>query len=144
MPRIKYNISGGRITMVLNLQSLSKSIGALRTSIETSEKNWNSISKDMQDILRAGVIQNFEVAYEQSWKMLQRWIKNNISPEEAEHPRTRKGLIQDPTAWFEYAEARNMTSHTYDENNALSVFETAKKFVPDAEFLLSKFGELND
>src|SRR6056297_495365 len=153
MPRIKYNISGGRITMVLNLQSLSKSIGALRTSIETSEKNWNSISKDMQDILRAGVIQNFEVAYEQSWKMLQRWIKNNLSPEEAEHPRTRKelfriaarkGLIQDPTAWFEYAEARNMTSHTYDENNALSVFETAKKFVLDAEFLLLKLEELND
>jgi len=139
--------------MVLNLQSLSKSIGALRTSIETSEKNWNSISKDMQDILRAGVIQNFEVAYEQSWKMLQRWIKNNLSPEEAEHPRTRKelfriaarkGLIQDPTAWFEYAEARNMTSHTYDENNALSVFETAKKFVLDAEFLLLKLEELND
>ena len=85
--------------------------------------------------------------------MLQRWIKNNISPEEAEHPRTRKelfriaarkGLIQDPTAWFEYAEARNMTSHTYDENNALSVFETAKKFLPDAELLLSKLGELND
>ena len=139
--------------MVLNLQSMSKSIGALRTSIETSEKNWNSISKDMQDILRAGVIQNFEVAYEQSWKMLQRWIKNNLSPEEAEHPRTRKelfriaarkGLIQDPTAWFEYAEARNMTSHTYDENNALSVFETAKKFVLDAEFLLLKLEELND
>jgi len=37
-----------------------------------------------------------------------------------------------------------MTSHTYDENNALSVFETAKKFLPDAELLLSKLGELND
>ena len=66
--------------MALNLKSLSKSIGALRTSIETSEKNWNSISKDMQDILRAGVIQNFEVAYEQSWKMLQRWIKTTFLP----------------------------------------------------------------
>ncbi|MFO7731049.1 MAG: nucleotidyltransferase substrate binding protein [Spirochaetia bacterium] len=139
--------------MALNLQSLSKSIGALRTSIETCEKNWNSISEDMQNTLRAGVIQNFEVAYEQSWKMLQRWIKTNLSPEEAEHPRTRKelfrvaarkGLIQDPTAWFEYAEARNMTSHTYDEENALSVFETAKKFVPDAAFLLLKLEELND
>ena len=130
--------------MALNLDSLIKSVGALRRSIETCEKNWNSISEDMQDTLQSGVIQNFKVAYEQSWKMLQRWIKNNISPEEAEHPRTRKGLIQDPTAWFEYAEARNMTSHTYDENNALSVFETAKKFLPDAELLLSKLGELND
>lgn len=91
--------------MALNLQSLAKSIAALRTSIEVCDKNWGSVDEDMQDTLRAGVIQNFEVAYEQSWKMLQRWIKRNVSPEDAEHPRTRKelfriaarkGLIQDP------------------------------------------------
>ncbi len=115
--------------------------------------NWGAVSEDMQETLRAGVIQNFEVAYEQSWKMLQRWMRNNISPEEAEHPRTRKelfriaarkGLIQDPTPWFEYAEARNMTSHTYDEDNAVCVFETAKKFASDADFLLRRLEELND
>ncbi len=139
--------------MALNLQSLSKSVGALHRSIEACDTNWSSVSEDVQNTLRAGVIQNFEVAYEQSWKMIQRWIKSNVSPEDAEHPRTRKelfrlaarkGLILDPVSWFEYAEARNMTSHTYDEDNALSVFETAKKFVPDAEFLLEKLGELND
>lgn len=124
--------------MALNLQSFSKSIGALRKTIETCGRNWSSVSQDMQDTLRSGVIQNFKAAYEQ------RWIKNNISPEDAEHPRTRKDLIQDPTAWFEYAEARNMTSHTYDEDSAQSVFDTGKKFVPDAEFLLVKLEELND
>ncbi len=139
--------------MALNLQSLAKSIAALRTSIEVCDKNWGSEDGDMQDTLRAGVIQNFEVAYEQGWKMLQRWIKSNMSPEDAEHPRTRKelfriaarkGLIQDPAPWFEYAEARNMTSHTYDENSALSVFETAREFVADAESLLRSLEELND
>ena len=139
--------------MALNLQSLAKSIAALRTSIEVCGKNWGSVDEDMQDTLRAGVIQNFEVAYEQRWKMLQRWIKSNVSPEDAEHPRTRKelfriaarkGLIQDPAPWFEYAEARNMTSHTYDEGSALSVFETSREFVSDAETLLRKLEELND
>jgi len=48
--------------MALNLDSLIKSVGALRRSIETCEKNWNSISEDMQDTLQAGVIQNFKVA----------------------------------------------------------------------------------
>jgi len=43
-------------------------------------KKLEPISKDMQDTLRAGVIQNFEVAYEQSWKMLQRWIKTTFLP----------------------------------------------------------------
>jgi hypothetical protein len=92
--------------MALNLQSLTKSIAALRTSIEVYDKNWATVDEDVQDTLRAGVIQNFEVAYEQSWKMMQRWIKSNVSPEDGEHPRTRKelfriaarkGLIQNPT-----------------------------------------------
>ncbi|MFW6209459.1 MAG: nucleotidyltransferase substrate binding protein, partial [Spirochaetota bacterium] len=46
--------------------------------------------------------------------------------------------------WFEYAEARIMTSHTYDEGSALSVFETAREFVIDAETLLRRLEELND
>jgi len=66
---------------------------------------------DMRETVRAGVIQNFEVAYEQCWKMIQRWIKENKTSEEAEHPRTRKdlfrmaarcGLIDDPLPWFAY------------------------------------------
>jgi nucleotidyltransferase substrate binding protein (TIGR01987 family) len=139
--------------MALNLQSLTKSIAALRTSIEVYDKNWATVDEDVQDTLRAGVIQNFEVAYEQSWKMMQRWIKSNVSPEDGEHPRTRKelfriaarkGLIQNPTPWFEYAEARYMTSHTYDEDNALSVFAAAREFVSDAEILLRSFEKLND
>lgn len=52
----------------MNLQSLSKSIGALHSSIRTCDMNWGAVSEDMQETLRAGVIQNFEVAYEQSWK----------------------------------------------------------------------------
>lgn len=139
--------------MALNLQSLAKSVAALHTSIEVCDKNWGAVDEDMQDTLRAGVIQNFEVAYEQSWKMLQRWIKGNVSPEDAEHPRTRKelfriaareGLIQDPAPWFEYAAARNMTSHAYDEDSALSVFATAREFVSDAETLLRRLEDLND
>lgn len=55
--------------------------------------------------LRAGVIQNFEVAYEQCWKFIERWIRENRAPENADHPRSRKelfrmaarhGLISDP------------------------------------------------
>lgn len=37
-----------------------------------------------------------------------------------------------------------MTSHTYDEGSALSVFETAREFVIDAETLLRRLEELND
>jgi len=107
----------------------------------------------MIETIRAGVIQNFEVAYEQCWKMIQRWLKENRSPVEAENPRTRKdlfrfaarnNLIVDPVSWFTYGEARNMTSHTYDEKKALSVYKTAGQFLCDAQYLLRQLESMND
>jgi hypothetical protein len=46
----------------------------------------------------------------------------------ADNPRTRKelyriaareGLVRDPVAWFRFGDARNVTSHIYDEDKAL-------------------------
>lgn len=139
--------------MALNLDSLSKSIDSLGRSIAAAEKNMHLLDVDTQETLRAGVIQNFEVAYEQCWKMLQRWIKVNRTPEDADNPRTRKdlfrmaaryGLIADPLSWFTYGEARNLTSHVYDAQKALSVYTTAIRFHADAEYVLNQLEQLND
>jgi nucleotidyltransferase substrate binding protein (TIGR01987 family) len=139
--------------MALNLDSLRKSIDSLSRSIAAAEKNMHLFDVDTQDTMRAGVIQNFEVAYEQCWKMLQRWIKVNRTPEDAVNPRTRKdlfrmvaryGLIADPLPWFTYGEARNLTSHIYDAEIALSVYATAISFYADAEYVLNQLEQLND
>lgn len=47
-----------------------------------------------------------------------------------------RGLLKDPEAWFAYHEARNTTSHTYQESTAESVYAQAQKFAPDAQKLL--------
>lgn len=139
--------------MALNLDSLRSAIDSLRRSIAAAEKNMSSLDVDMQETVRAGVIQNFEVAYEQCWKMIQRWIKENKTPEDAENPRTRKdlfrmaaryGLIADPLPWFAYGDARNLTSHIYDAEKALSIYETAINFYVDAEYVLTQLELLND
>nr|WP_251365535.1 nucleotidyltransferase substrate binding protein [Coxiella-like endosymbiont of Rhipicephalus sanguineus] len=65
-------------------------------------------------IVRDSVIQCFEYTYELGWKLLQRWIKLNVEPEEAE-PRTKKHLfrlvakkmINNPSLWFEFNETRS-------------------------------------
>lgn len=107
----------------------------------------------MQETVRAGVIQNFEVAYEQCRKMIQRWIRENRTPEDADNPRTRNelfrmaaryGLVSDPEPWFAFGEARNLTSHTYDESRALSAYDAALKFLPLAEELLGRLERSND
>ena len=112
-----------------------------------------TLSVDLRETVRAGVIQNFEVAYEQCWKFIQRWIRENRTPEDADHPLTRKelfrlaaryGLITDPLPWFEYSDARNLTSHTYDAKQAEVVFAVAGHFSIDAQYLLKQLKERND
>ncbi len=141
--------------MVLDLSSLEKAITTMEQTFERSENEdfMNAQDEITQDAIRAGVIQYFEITYELCWKFIQRWIRENRTPEEADHLRTRKelfrlaaryGLITDPVPWFSYGEARNITTHTYNEEDAVSVYETAGRFLTDAKFLLERLKEKND
>lgn len=112
-----------------------------------------SVGTDQEEVIRAGVIQNFEFTYELCWKFMQRWLKDNQNREEAGLPRTRKELfrmaaryelIKDPLPWFEYGDARNLTAHTYNEDKAEIVFKQAVQFVDDARYLLEQLERLND
>ncbi len=131
--------------MALDMSSMEKAIDALRRSITAAQSKTALLDEDIREAVRAGVAQNFEVAYELSWKFIQRWIRENRTPEDADHPRTRKdlfrlaaryGLIADPKAWFAYSDARNLTSHTYNEKDAAAVYEAARLFLDDAANLL--------
>jgi len=53
-------------------------------------------------------------------------------------------LIEGVDVWFQYAGARNETSHTYNSQTAADVFEAAMAFVKDARYLLEKLEEKND
>ena len=139
--------------MPLQLDSLRKAIDALERSVNAAQANMDVLGEDLRDAVRAGVIQNFEVAYEQCWKFIQRWLRENRIPEDADHPRTRKelfrmaarhGLIADPTPWFGYGEARTETTRTYDEEQAATAYETAKRFVVDAKDLFKRLDSKND
>ena len=55
-----------------------------------------------------------------------------------------KGLIQDPRRWFDYRQQRNITSHTYDEDRANSVFNSAVSFLDDARLLLERLKATDD
>ena len=139
--------------MTLNLTSLEKATAALEKSIIAADSEVTASNKDIADTIRSGVIQNFEVAYEQCWKFIRRWIRENRTPEDADHPRTRKELfrlaaryklISDPSPWFEFGDARNLTSHTYEEEHAETVFTAARRFLPYAVELLENLRAMND
>lgn len=141
--------------MTLDLSSLEKAIIRMEQIVERSKNEDFMKTQDeiTQHAIRAGVIQHFEVTYELCWKFIQRWIRENKTPEEADYPRTRKELfrmaaryelIKDPVAWFSYSDARNITSHTYNEEDAVSVYEITDEFLIDAKFLIERLKERND
>ena len=138
--------------MAIDLESMRSAVASLERSVGVAE-GMSAMPVDLRETVRAGVIQNFEVAYESSWKFMQRWLRENGPPQDADSPRTRKdlfrmaanaGLLEDPVPWFRFGEARNLTSHTYDETHAQGSFEVAISFLPYAKQLLSRLESRSD
>ncbi|MDR0983577.1 MAG: nucleotidyltransferase substrate binding protein [Ruminococcus sp.] len=91
----------------------------------------------MFEALRAGLIQNFETAYELSWKTMKRYIEIYQAGDMTADFLTRKdffrkaaamGLIADPVKWFGFTELRNRTVHTYAEEIAEAVYAAMEDF----------------
>ncbi|OGS03658.1 MAG: nucleotidyltransferase [Elusimicrobia bacterium RIFOXYB12_FULL_50_12] len=139
--------------MALDLSSLKKAVNSLNIAIKVvSSVNKKTIPKNQKDVLRAGVIQNFEFTYELCWKFMKRWLETNgegasvdgATRKEIFRIAAEKQLIGDVAKWFEYTQARNETAHTYDNNTANEVFRKAKAFLKDAKKLLKELESKND
>lgn len=76
----------------------------------------------MTVIERAGLIQFFEMAFEQSWKLLKDYQEAEgftiTSPRQAIKQAYQSGFIADGHAWINALEDRNLTTHTYNEQTA--------------------------
>lgn len=76
-------------------------------------------------IERAGLIQFFEMAFEQGWKLLKDYQESVgfeiVSPRQAIKQAFQSGLVADGHAWIGALEDRNLTTHTYNEQTALAV-----------------------
>ncbi len=98
--------------MPFELGAIKKTAQTLKEAIELHEARKEDVKLALA--LRDAVIKRFEYTYELAWKLMQRWISVNVSPELAETIYTQKelfrkgaqvGLIKDPLSWFEYHKA---------------------------------------
>ncbi len=55
--------------MPMDISSLKKAVDALERSLRVADESASTGNEDLVEAVRAGVIQNFAVAYEQSWKL---------------------------------------------------------------------------
>ncbi len=137
--------------MSLSYTSLEKARIALESGIEIYNKKKNMYdSQNEIEIIKSGIIQNFEVCYEISWKLMKKWLEENIgstavdgiSRKELFRIAAKNKLIEDVEKWFIFHEARNMTSHDYDGIKADDVFNQAIIFPACAKKLQERLEQI--
>lgn len=140
--------------MTLDLSSLRKAVESLEKTLTVADDEafMSRLNEDQKEAIRAGVIQKFEFTYELCWKFMRRWLEVNLGSVYVEGVARRQlfrlsaehRLVSDVDQWMEYHDARNEIAHTYDESTAEDVFETAHRFLADAQELLHALEAHND
>lgn len=140
--------------MRFDLSGFQRAITSMQQALDISRpENLSHFDEATRNVIKAGVIQNFEFTYEISHKMLKRYLKvtapNTVSIEEMSFQnmiRTGSGqglLLNGWDVWKNYRKARGTTSHAYDENKAAMVLEIAPDFLREAQHLLSELEKRN-
>jgi len=120
----------------INLEALEKAIKSLKEAVLTEVKG-----TVMNELRRDAIIQRFEYTYELAWKTLKRVLKEKfniqemLTVKETYREAGKHGIIDNVEKWFDYQKARNLTSHTYDENTANLTLKQVKLFIKDVEKL---------
>jgi nucleotidyltransferase substrate binding protein (TIGR01987 family) len=94
---------------------------------------------------KAGAVQAFEYCYELTWKILkkilgQRGIDTG-SPKTTFRAAALDKLIDDPELWFDFQQKRNLTTHTYDEENMEAVLSCFDAFSKELSKLIERLGD---
>lgn len=118
-------------------QEFEKAISALEEAfLECSKQTFGSKS---YKLLRDATIQRFEFSVEIAWKVSAKALGSAAtSAKPVLREMLRANLISNIDQWFDYIDARNKSSHSYDENIAAEVFAQIQPFILSAKELLAK------
>ncbi len=93
---------------------------------------------------RSGAIQAFEYCFELSWKTMKRLLDLRgvivNSPRETLRQAMLEGFIEDAEIWFDFLKMRNLTVHTYEENEANKVVAIFSSFSAEVKKFLFRIG----
>jgi len=107
----------------------------------------DALHQPKNEFTRDATIQRFEYTFELCWKMLKRHLLQETGVAEYSlknifREAARQGLLSNEEHWLSYLEARNLTSHTYNEKTAEAIYLIAKQFAPDAAALLGQLEKI--
>ena len=132
---------------MIDYDKLEKSL----VHLEAQLRNYEAATErpELKDIDREAiaesVIQRFETCYDCLWKILKRYLKENLGiPELPNSPKPlfriafENRLFSEIGQWLSYADARVDTSQDYSGEKAQATIESASAFAVDAAELCQK------
>jgi nucleotidyltransferase substrate binding protein (TIGR01987 family) len=129
-------------TTILDLSSLVNALNSLSEAVSEMKKQVDN------KFIRDATIQRFEYSYELAHKMLKRYLEMTESSAEEVDQMSFQNLIRTGAErglllnswdiWSVYRNARNLTSHTYNEAKAVEVCLVIPDFLHDATYLLDQ------
>ena len=128
------------------IEQLEKAFENLKIIIDAYEKEEDRIIKDG---LRDSIIQRFEFVTELSWKLMKKYLDENLvlevySPRSVIKESYKQDLIENGELWLDILEDRNLTSHTYDENTANRIKDNiVNKYVLEFQKFIKRIKEVS-
>lgn len=94
---------------------------------EAADRKEELYSEGYADIYLDLMVKRFEFTYEMSWKAIKRYLGSigidALSPKACFQEAYAQGLIKDEGVWLSMIESRNLSSHTYDENEIREILD---------------------
>ncbi|MCK5718941.1 MAG: HI0074 family nucleotidyltransferase substrate-binding subunit [Thiomargarita sp.] len=111
-------------------------------SLTKSVENLKSVLTEIEtQIVRDAAIKRYELCYELAWKSVQEALKVEgleicKSPKNCFKEAFKQGWIVDEEIWAEMIQNRNLTTHTYNEDLAIEIYNNLRKYLLLFEYLL--------
>lgn len=123
--------------MATTVVEFQKALVALEEAILFADQNKSS--QIAFKIARDASIQRFEFCVELAWKVSAKFMGSSATTAKVViREMAQASLISQPELWFEFVEARNRSSHTYNEDQAVLVYNVIPNFISEASQLLQK------
>lgn len=138
--------------MKLDLTALEKAFTQLEKSIAYLQSDNSKSDRGLYEQFRAATVQAFEYTFELIIKMIQRQLQQIITSPDSVKTMNYKDvlrlaldakLIRSFDSFVEYREKRNITSHTYEEEEAEKIIENIDCFLEDAKYTLNELKNRN-
>ena len=105
----------------------------------------NVMQESKSDIVRDAAIKRYEICYELAWKSIQEFLKNEgleicKTPKKCFKEGFQQELISNEEGFSAMVENRNLTTHTYDDNLAESIYKNIPDYLLLFQMLYNEIG----